>query len=350
MLERPPENPPPTSLHKRGEYLHAAERVEPGVPSILHPLPKDAPRDRLGFAHWLTSPENPLVGRVTVNRHWAAIFGQGLVRSTQDFGFQGEAPSHPELLDWLAVEFVERGWSVKSLHKLMVMSATYGQDSRVTPELLAKDAENVLLSRGPRVRLEAEAIRDVALRVSGLLSTKVGGPSVFPPQPPGVTTEGTYGSLAWKESRGEDRYRRGLYTYSKRTSPYAMFATFDGPSGEVCIPRREVSNTPLQALTMLNDPVMIEAAQALGRSTSAREGPVEEKAGSLFRRLLARRPEGDELSMLLRFYESQRGRLERKELDAAAIAGPGESDVVERAAWTVLARSLFNLDEAVTKR
>ena len=163
MLERPPENPRPTSLHKRGEYLQAAEKVEPGVPSILHPLPKDAPRDRLGFARWLTSPENPLVGRVTVNRHWAAIFGQGLVRSTQDFGFQGETPSHPELLDWLAVEFVERGWSVKALHKLMVMSATYQQDSRVTPELLAKDAENVLLARGPRVRLEAEAIRDAGV-------------------------------------------------------------------------------------------------------------------------------------------------------------------------------------------
>ncbi len=350
MLERPPENPRPTSLHRRGEYLQAAEKVEPGVPSILHPLSKEAPRDRLGFARWLTMPENPLVGRVTVNRHWAAIFGQGLVRSAQDFGFQGETPSHPELLDWLAVEFVERGWSVKSLHKLMVMSATYRQDSRVTPGLLAKDAENVLLSRGPRVRLEAEAIRDVALRASGLLSGKVGGPSVFPPQPPGVTTEGTYGSLAWKDSQGEDRYRRGLYTYSKRTSPYAMFATFDGPSGEVCIPRREVSNTPLQALTMLNDPVMIEAAQALGRLTTALAGSVEEKAGSLFRRLLARRPAGDELSMLVQFYESQRGRLERKELDASVIAGPGGPDAVERAAWTVLARSLFNLDEAVTKR
>jgi len=350
MLERPPENPRPTSIHKRGEYLQPAETVEPRVLSILHPMPKDAPRDRLGFARWLTAPENPLVGRVTVNRNWAAIFGRGLVRSAQDFGFQGETPSHPELLDWLAVEFVERGWSVKALQKLMVMSATYQQDSRVTPELLAKDAENVLLARGPRVRLEAEAIRDLALRAGGLLSTKVGGPSVFPPQPPGVTTEGTYGALAWKESKGEDRYRRGLYTYSKRTSPYAMFATFDGPSGEVCIPRREVSNTPLQALTLLNDPVMIEAAQALGRLTSAREGSIEEKAESLFRRLLARRPAGDELSMLARFYESQRGRLERNELDAPAIAGPGGSDTVERAAWTILARSLFNLDETVTKR
>jgi hypothetical protein len=208
----------------------------------------------------------------------------------------------------------------------------------------------VLLARGPRVRLEAEAIRDQALRASDLLSTRVGGPSVFPPQPPGVTTEGTYGALAWKESKGPDRYRRGLYTYSKRTSPYAMFATFDGPSGEVCIPRREVSNTPLQALTLLNDPVMIEAAQALGRLATDLDGSVEEKAESLFRRLLARRPACEELSMLVQFYESQRGRLERKELDATAIAGPGESDAIERAAWTVLARSLFNLDEAVTKR
>jgi hypothetical protein len=185
--------------------------------------------------------------------------------------------------------------------------------------------------------------------VSGLLSTKVGGPSVFPPQPPGVTTEGTYGGIDWKPSPGEDRYRRGLYTFTKRTAPYAMFTTFDAPSGEVCVARREVSNTPLQALTLLNDPVMIEAAQALGRSLAARKGSLEERLDVLFRRCLTRPAHTDELASLARFFEDQKGRLTRKELDAAAIAGLGEADVVERAAWTAVARALFNLDEFVTK-
>ena len=192
------------------------------------------------------------------------------MRTAEDFGYQGEPPSHPELLDWLALELSRQGWSMKRMHKLIVMSATYQQSSRATPELLAKDPENRLLARGPRVRLEAEVIRDAALRASGLLSERIGGPSVFPPQPPGVTTEGTYGGLEWKVSPGGDRYRRGLYTFTKRTAPFAMATTFDAPSGEVCVARREVSNTPLQALTLLNDPVFQEAAQALGRLMAAR--------------------------------------------------------------------------------
>ncbi len=189
-----------------------------------------------------------------MNREWAAFFGRGLVRTVEDFGYQGERPSHPELLDWLAVALVENGWSIKAMHRLIVTSATYRQSSRVTPELLAKDRDNRLLARGPRVRLEAEVIRDSVLQASGLLSERIGGPSVFPPQPPGVTTEGTYGGLAWNVSQGADRYRRGLYTFTKRTAPYAMFATFDAPSGEVCVARRDVSNTPLQALTLLERP------------------------------------------------------------------------------------------------
>jgi hypothetical protein len=349
MRERPPDNPRPTFIHNRGEYLQPTERVDPGVLSILPSLPKDVPRSRLGLARWLVSPENPLVGRVTMNRQWAAFFGRGLVRTTEDFGYQGEPPTHPELLDWLAIEFVNQGWSMKQMHKLIVMSATYRQSSRVTPELLAKDPENRLMGRGPRVRLEAEMIRDQALRASGLLSEKIGGPSVFPAQPPGVTTEGAYGQLEWKVSAGGDRYRRGLYTFSKRTTPYAMFTTFDAPSGEVCVARREVSNTPLQALTLLNDPVFEEAAQALGRWMAAQRGTVVERAGTLFRRCLTRPPDPDELVQLVRFYQSQKERFERKELDAAAIAGPGEGEVTERAAWTVLARSIFNLDESVTK-
>jgi hypothetical protein len=349
MQERPRENPRPTYRHNRGEFLQPAEQLEPGVLSVLPPLPADAPHNRLGFARWLVSPNNPLVGRVTVNRQWAAFFGRGLVPTLQDFGYQGEPPSHPELLDWLAVEFVNDGWSLKKLHRLIVTSAAYRQSSRVTPELLARDPDNRLLARGPRVRLEAELIRDGALRASGLLAERVGGPSVFPPQPPGVTTEGTYGSLAWKVSEGPDRYRRGLYTYSKRTAPYALFATFDAPSGEACLARREVSNTPLQSLTLLNDTVFVEAAQALGRTMAARSGPVEGRVTELFRHCLTRPPGPEEVPLLVKFYEGQKRRLENKELDAAALAGPGDGDAVDRAAWTVLARALLNLDEAITK-
>jgi Protein of unknown function (DUF1553) len=286
---------------------------------------------------------------VTVNRHWAAFFGKGLVRTVEDFGYQGETPTHPELLDWLAVRLAEGGWSIKALHRLIVTSATYRQSSRVAPEVLARDSENRLLARGPRVRLEAEVIRDSALRVGGLLCERLGGPSVFPPQPPGVTTEGAYGRLEWKVSPGGDRYRRGLYTFSKRTTPYAMFSTFDAPSGEVCTARREVSNTPLQALTMLNDPVFEEAARALGGMIAAGAGSVEERADLLFRRCLSRPPEPDELAMLVGFYRGQRERLARGELDAAKLAGPGDGDPVERAAWSILARALLNADEAVTR-
>jgi hypothetical protein len=284
-----------------------------------------------------------------MNRQWAAFFGRGLVRTSEDFGYQGEPPSHPELLDWLALELIRQGYSMKRMHKLIVMSATYQQTSRATPDLLASDPENRLLARGPRVRLEAEVIRDAALRSSGLLSERIGGPSVFPPQPPGVTTEGAYGALDWKVSQGGDRYRRGLYTFSKRTAPYAMATAFDAPSGEVCVARREVSNSPLQALTLLNDPVFQEVAQVLGRSMAAASGSVEARVRALFRRCLTRTPEDGELLQLVRFFDAQKPRFERKELDAALIAGPGEGDAAERAAWTILARALLNLDEAVTK-
>jgi hypothetical protein len=377
MTERPPKDPRPTFLHNRGEFLQPRERVEPEVFSILPPLPKDAPRNRLGLARWLVSPDNPLTGRVTMNRQWAAFFGRGIVRTLQDFGYQGELPSHPELLDWLAVEVVKQGWSMKKMHKLIVLSATYQQASRVTPELLTKDPDNTLLARGSRVRLEAEQVRDAVLRCSGLLAEQVGGPSVFPPQPPGVTTEGAYGQLPWKVSTGPDRYRRGLYTFSKRTAPFALFTTFDAPSGEVCVARREVSNTPLQALTVLNEPAFTEAAQVLGQRMAARKGSAAERVDYLFRRCLTRPPTPEETAQLVKFYETQKSRFEQKHLDAAKIAGPltlpsppeggegeklipsppaagegrvrGDDDVNERAAWTALARILFNLDEAIVK-
>jgi hypothetical protein len=329
--------------------LQTEERVEPDVLSVLPPLPNGAPHNRLTFARWLVDPSNPLVGRVTMNRQWTAFFGRGIVLTTQDFGYQGEPPTHPELLDWLAVELVRQGWSIKKMHRLIVTSATYQQAPQVPPTLLAKDPANKLLARGPRFRLEAELIRDAALTSAGLLSPKVGGPSVFPPQPPGVTSEGAYGALTWKVSPGADRYRRGLYTFSKRTAPYAMFNTFDAPSGEACLARREVSNTPLQALTLLNDSVFIEASQALGRTLAGQPGSVETRAAFLFRRCLTRPPSDAELAMLVTFYRGQKQRFLNKELDAGAAAGPGEGDVLERAAWTVVARALLNLDEAVTR-
>jgi hypothetical protein len=349
LTERPPENPRPTYVHRRGEYLQPAERVDADVPAILPPLPRDVRHDRLALARWLVDPGNPLTGRVTMNRQWPAFFGRGIVRTLQDFGYQGEPPTHPELLDWLAVELMRQGWSMKRMHRLIVSSATYQQSSRVTPELLARDPDNALLARGPRFRIEAELVRDLALRSSGLLSERIGGPSVFPPQPPGVTSEGAYVPLDWKVSTGPDRYRRGLYTFSKRTAPYAAFVAFDAPSGEACTARREVANTPLQALTLLNDEVFMEAARALGNQTSRQPGTTAERVIYLFRCCLSRRPERDEVEQLVRFQEAQKQRFLRKELDPAAVAGPGAGDACERATWTAVARVLLNLDETITK-
>lgn len=347
MSERPALEPRATYLHKRGEFLQPQEPVKPGIPAVLPQVPADAPKNRLAFARWLVSPENPLTGRVTMNRQWGAFFGRGLVKTQEDFGFQGEAPTHPELLDWLAVEFMKRGWSMKEMHRLIVTSATYRQSSRVTPELLAKDPQNRWLARAPRFRIDAELVRDSALKISGLFSPKLGGPSVFPPQP--AAAEGAYGSLVWNVSAGPDRYRRGLYTFAKRTAPYAMFNAFDSPSGEACVARREVSNTPLQALTLMNDVVFWEAAQALGTLIAARAGSIEERVGYLFRRSLVRSPTASELELLTGFFQAQHERLVKKELDAAKIAAPGEGDPLERAAWTLAARAILNLDETITR-
>ena len=239
--------------------------------------------------------------------------------------------------------------SLKRLHRLIVTSATYQQSSRVTPELLKRDAANELLARGPRFRVEAESMRDSLLSVSGLLGRKLGGPSVFPPQPANITTEGTYGQLAWKVSEGLDRHRRSLYAFAKRTAPFAMFTTFDAPSGEACVCRREVSNTPLQALTLLNDSTFTEAAQALGRHFASQSGSDDARLSDLFRRCLTRPPTDEEITLLSRFLKTQRDRLAAKELDPATLAGPGEGDTAERAAWSLVARAILNLDEAVTK-
>jgi hypothetical protein len=343
MRERPPENPRPTFLHNRGEFLQPTEKVEPGVLSVLNPMPPGK-RDRLAFARWLVSPENPLTARVTVNRAWSSFFGRGIVKTVDDFGLQGEAPSHPELLDFLANEFVKSGWSQKKLHRLIVTSDTYQQSSKVSAEQLKADPENKYLGRFPRTRLEAEMIRDGTLRASGLLVEKVGGPSVRPPQPDGVT-EVAYGAPKWNASTGDARYRRSLYTYAKRTAPFALYNTFDAPTGEACIARRDVSNTPLQALTILNDVMFAEASTALGKELAAQKGTVAERIDALIPRVLARRPQPEEIAMLKKFFESQKKRFEAGELDAKKF-GAGTA---EAGAWAALVRSLFNLDEVLTK-
>jgi hypothetical protein len=347
--ERPADNPRSTHVHRRGEFLSTTDAVEPGVLSILNPWPEGVPHNRLGFAQWLISRENPLTARVIVNRHWATFFGLGIVRTTEDFGYQGDLPTHPELLDWLAVDFM-RDWSVKRMHRQIVTSATYRQSSRATEDMLARDPENRLLARGPRVRIEAEMVRDAALAAAGLLSEKLYGPSVFPAQPASVTTEGAYGQLAWTVSPGEDRHRRGLYTFMKRTTPYAMFATFDGPSGEACLARRDVSNTPLQALTLLNDDVLTEAAQSLGVNAAAKPEPTSDaqRAAWIFKRCLGRSPSTTESQQLVDFAQARRKRFSLAHDRAVALAGT-ETNAVEAATWTAVARAVLNLDEFVTR-
>jgi Protein of unknown function (DUF1553)/Protein of unknown function (DUF1549)/Planctomycete cytochrome C len=331
MNERPASNPRQTKLHHRGEYLQPKEEVPPAVPAFLPQLPKDAPANRLSFAKWLFAPENPLTARVTVNRQWQAFFGRGLVKSLEDFGYQSDPPSHPELLDWLAIEIVKQGWSMKKLHRLIVTSATYKQSSKVTPDLLQRDPENILLARGSRFRLDAEVIRDSALKAAGVLSPKMGGPGVYPPQPASITSEGAYGKIEWKISEGEDRFRRSLYTFTKRTAPFAMATTFDAPTGESCLARRDVSNSPLQALTLLNDQMFIEAAQAMAKQVITESADDDSRLKNIFRRCTTRPADADEMNMLKAFLQKQRTlKLEGEPL------------------WAAVSRAALNLDEAIT--
>ncbi len=350
MREREPGHRRKTFRRHRGEFLDPREVIPPHLPSFLPGLPPGAPANRLTFAKWLVAPENPLTARVVMNRHWEAFFGRGLVRTMEDFGFQGELPTHPQLLDWLALEFMKQGWSQKKMHKLIVMSAAYQQSARLTPELLQRDPNNLLITRGPRYRVEAEAVRDLALRASGLLAAKIGGPSVFPPQVPGITTEGAYGPLQWKVSEGPDRFRRSLYTFAKRTAPFAMATTFDGPTGEACLARRDRSNTPLQALTLLNDEIFMDCARALGRWAAAQSRPSDAVVEEMFRRCLTRPPSSSEKAKLVQFYEAQLERFSKGDLKPADLAGDDKGEKLnERASWTALARVLLNLDETISK-
>ena len=347
MSERPDGNPRPTFMHNRGEFTQPTDRVEPGVLSVLNPLPPGAPANRLSFARWLVSRDQPLTARVVVNRAWAAFFGRGLVKTQEDFGFQGELPSHPALLDWLAVRFMEDGWSMKKLHRLIVLSHTYRQSSSDHPAAAAADPENKWLWRGPRLRLDAEEVRDAALQAAGLLSGKMFGPGVYPPQPASVTTEGTYGALSWPTSTGEDRYRRSLYTFAKRTAPFAFTATFDAPAGDACIVRRDRSNTPLQALSLLNDVTIMAAAAAFGEKLAHRPGPPAETLAFAFQNCFSRAPDAEEAAALLAFFEKQLSGFNAHPESARQLNGNDATPAM--AAWTLVCRTLLNLDEFVTK-
>jgi hypothetical protein len=350
LRERPGYQKPSTILRVKGSYTSPGERIYAGVPAVLNPLPEDVMPSRLGLAHWLVSDDNPLTARVFVNRHWEQIFGRGIVETAEDFGTQGLRPTHPELLDWLAMEFMEQAWSMKKLLRTIVTSATYRQSSHATPELLERDLFNQLLARGPRVRVEAEMIRDTALAASGLLAPKIGGPSVMPFQVEGIW-DVPYSSDKWVTSEGEDRYRRGLYTFYRRSAPYPSMVNFDAPSREFCTVRRVRTNTPLQALTTLNDPTFFEAARALGKRLVQEGGSrPEERAALGFRLCTARRPQPAELEKTLGFYRQQLDKFRQDEKAAhAVIQDEKAADAPELAAWTMVSNVLLSLDETLTK-
>jgi len=352
--------PRDTFILARGDYRNHGQKVTPGVPGMLPQLGPDEPANRLGLAKWLVSPANPLTARVAVNRYWQMYFGHGIVKTSEDFGSQSEAPVHPELLDWLATEFVRTGWDIRAMQRLIVTSAAYRQDSRVTPELLEKDPENRLLARGPRFRLPAEVVRDNALSVSGLLDTRVGGASVFPYQPKGLWEEMAFGDVysaqTYVQSHGPDLYRRSMYTFWKRTVPPASLNTFDAPDREKCTARRTLTNTPLQALVLLNDPTYVEAARALAGLilTEGGKNPAD-RIRFGFRLATARTPEAKEVTVLENLARDQLAQYRRNQAAARKLLAVGESrsnpklDTSELAAWTTVASVILNLDETITK-
>ncbi|MBV8820865.1 MAG: DUF1553 domain-containing protein, partial [Acidobacteriaceae bacterium] len=346
LRERPSTAPLSTELRIRGQFLSKGETVYAAVPASLHPLPPNEPANRLGLARWLVSRDNPMTARVAVNRIWETYFGRGIVETSEDFGTQGERPTHPELLDWLAVEFMDRGWRMKAIHRLIVTSATYRQESNASPQALEKDPYNRLLARGPRFRMEAEMVRDAVLSAAGLLSLKIGGPSVFPPQPDGIW-DLPYNDDKWTDSQGEDRYRRGLYTFIRRTAPYPSLLTFDGTSREFCTVRRIRTNTPLQALTTLNDPAFFEAAQALARRIRSQGGnDRSQQAVYAFRLCTGRVPQTTEVSRIVASFDRERAYFQQHGDQAKRVSHDGDATL---AAWTMVSNALLNLDETITK-
>ncbi len=353
--------PRPTHLLMRGQFDKKGDPVTAGTPASLPPLPDGAPTNRLGLAQWLVSPQQPLTARVIVNRYWQMYFGTGLVKTAEDFGSQGEWPSHPELLDWLAAEFMAH-WDVKAMQRLIVTSATYRQASRVTPELYGRDPENRLFARGPRLRLQAEFIRDQALAVSGLLSGEIGGKSVSPYQPPGLWEElasredgKNWTAQTYTQSHGPDLYRRTMYTFWKRTSPPAQLSTFDAPDRETCTVRRPRTNTPLQALILMNDPTYVEASRKLAERMMTEAADDRQRILLAFRLATARPPTDAEMKVLLKLYLDQLAIYRANGAAALKLLGNGEAPRNEKldpavlAAWTMVASTILNLDETLTK-
>ena len=350
----------PTHLLMRGDFLKPADVVEPGVPSFLHPLAESTEPPRLRFARWLVDRRSPTAARSIVNRVWQAYFGTGLVATSEDLGSQAETPSHPQLLDWLAVEFMDRGWSLKHLHRLIVGSATYRQSSNVSEEDYARDPFNRLLARGARLRVEAEGVRDVALAASGLLNASLGGPSVYPPAPEFLfLPPASYGPKIWREETGANRYRRALYTFRFRSVPYPVLQVFDAPNGDASCVRRTRSNTPLQALTTLNEPMFLECARALALKTLCEGGGADaERLTFAFRRCTARPPTEQEAGILLELLARQVERFAAPDAQPWQLAAndptqppplPAGVSPAQLAAWTAVARVLLNLDETITK-
>ena len=363
MVMRELSQPRETFVLARGKFDRPGESVEPAVPSALPSFPdeREFPRNRLGLARWLVEPTHPLTARVMVNRLWQLFFGSGLVGTPEDFGLRGEAPSHPQLLDWLAVEFVESGWDVKHMVRLIVTSETYRQSNRVTPELLTADPENRWLTRSPRLRLEAEALRDSMLFVSGLLNQQVGGKSVFPYQPPGLWEEvsfnpNDFSAQTYVQSHGRDLYRRSMYTFWKRTLPPPALAIFDAPTRETCLDARTRTNTPLQALVLMNETTAIESARHLAGRAMLESGPSPvARVAFLVKLVLSRNTTLGEQDELLRLFDRQRTRFQANPAAARQLLATGESpqdarlDPVEQAAWTIVSNVLLSLDEAITR-
>ena len=344
-----------TNIMRRGEFLNKGAAVEATTPSRLHAMPDDLPRDRLGLAQWLVSPENPLVGRVAVNRWWSEMFGRGIVASLEDFGSQGERPTHPQLLDWLAVEFVESGWSMKHVLRLMATSATYQQSSQVTPEALERDSKNLLLARASRFRLPAETIRDNALTASGLLAEKMAGPPVYPPQPSNIWRHVGRNAPKYVTSQGVDRYRRGIYTVWRRSAPYPSFVTFDAPDRGSCVVDRSRTNTPLQALNLLNDEAYLEMSLALAERV-IREVPSNDIAGRVdfaFRACLSRAPTDREQEFLVQVAREEADHFRSNEKQATELTDKwkpaADLDAKELATWFRISEVLLNLDEMITR-
>ncbi|HYV29331.1 MAG TPA: DUF1553 domain-containing protein, partial [Candidatus Eisenbacteria bacterium] len=356
------EKPRETFMLVRGQYDKKGESVTPGTPAALPPLPQGAPTNRLGLARWLVAPDQPLTARVVVNRYWQMYFGNGIVKTAENFGSQSDWPTHPDLLDWLATEFVRTGWDVKGMQKLIVTSATYRQSSVVRKEVLERDPENRLLARGPRLRLPAEFIRDQALAVSGLLNSKIGGASVNPYQPAGLWEElmsredgDNFTAQKYQQDHGIDLYRRSMYTFWKRTSPHPTLATLDVPDRQMCVVRRPRTNTPLQALLLMNDTTYVEAARKLAERMMTEAKDDKQRIAFAYRLTMARTPKSAETEVLLKLYRNQLASYRRDSKTATKLLRVGESainsklDPAELAAWTMVANAILNLDETITK-